>query len=347
VGKEKHWGFTSGFMNEIITFTPDEIAILEGIKDGLQTEINKKTLDGVISKLRALSRKQITKVDDAIELIMKSEGMAVTQKPSYKIDIETVDIIRQAIKQNKMISGKYLGNDKVLAPYGIIYSANVYLIGVEEGKPDPYVYSLHRLSEVKLTEKTFDKGYFDIKEYANRSFGVYQNEVRKVELLFSPQVKEDVLHYSFHPTQKVKENDVEKYYVWAETKVNRTVTEYSCWPGMPEFTNHVKKPEFGSIEVSKQVLRNGKASNEDTSYKVMLFGSGDSTGSYWYEDSYANMTMTSSLGRKPLKSVGWTATMPGAIVLETRSSASPETGMVRPLFKTMVCDMYETLYKNQ
>jgi hypothetical protein len=35
VGKEKHWGFTSGYMNEIINFTPEEIAILEGIKDGI------------------------------------------------------------------------------------------------------------------------------------------------------------------------------------------------------------------------------------------------------------------------------------------------------------------------
>lgn len=207
VGKEKHWGFTSGYMNEIINFTPDEIAILEGIKDGLQVDFKKKTLESVITKLKALSRKQIHKVDDAIELIMKSEGVAVSQKPSYKIDINVIDTIRQAIKENKMICGKYLGNDKLLAPYGIIYGSNVFLIGVEEGKPDPYVYRLHKLTDVKLTDKTFDKGDFDIKEYANHSFGVYQNEVMKVELLFSPEVKEDVLNFNFHPTQKVKENE--------------------------------------------------------------------------------------------------------------------------------------------
>ena len=207
VGKEKHWGFTSGYMNEIINFTPDEIAILEGIKDGISPDFKQKTLENVITKLKALSRKQITKVDDAIELIMKSEGVAVSQKPSYKIDIQIVDTIRQAIKENKMISGKYLGNDKLLAPYGIIYGSNVFLIGVEKGKPDPYVYRLHKLTDVKLTDKTFDKGDFDIKEYANHSFGVYQNEVMKVELLFSPEVKEDVLNFNFHPTQKVKENE--------------------------------------------------------------------------------------------------------------------------------------------
>lgn len=207
VGKEKHWGFTSGYMNEIISFSPDEIAILESIKDGLNVEFKKKTLDSVITKLKALSRKQITRVDDAIELIMKSEGVAVTQKPSYKIDIQLIDTVRQAIKQNMMICAKYLGNDKILAPYGIIYGSNIYLIGVEEEKPNPYVYRLHKLSDVKLTDKSFDKGDFDIKEYANHSFGVYQNETIKVELLFTSDVAEDVLNYNFHPTQKIKQNN--------------------------------------------------------------------------------------------------------------------------------------------
>ena len=208
VGKEKHWGFVSGYMmNEIISFSPDEIAVLEGIKDSLQIESKKQTMDKVITKLRAHSRKQIKKIDDAVELILKSEGFAVSQKPSYKIDIRIMDTIRQAIKEQVMVRCKYCGNDKVLAPYGIIYGSNAYLIGVEDGKPNPYVYSLHKLTDVQLSNKQFDKGDFDIKEYANTSFGVYHNEVMKVELLFTPDVAEDVLNYSFHPTQKVKQNE--------------------------------------------------------------------------------------------------------------------------------------------
>lgn len=207
VGKEKHWGFTSGYMNEIINFTPEEIAILEGIKDGITPDFNKKTLESVITKLKAFSRKQITKVDDAIELIMKSEGTAVTQKPSYKIDVNIIDAIRQGIKENRKVRGKYNGKDKLLAPYGIIYGSNVYLIGIEGDWTNPYVYSLHKLSDIKLTNETFDKGDFDIREYANTSFGVYHNEVMKVELLFSPDAAEDVLNYNFHPTQKVKQNE--------------------------------------------------------------------------------------------------------------------------------------------
>lgn len=207
-GREKHWGFSrSSHLREIISFSKDEIAELEGVKNNLQFESTKNVLNGIVEKLKVLSRKNAAEIEDAIEILLKTEGSAVTQKPSYKIDIQILDTIRQAIKENLRIKCKYDGRDKILSPFGIVYGANVYLIGVEGDKPDPYVYRLHKVTDIELTEEKFDKGDFDIKEYANRSFGVYQNEIIKVELRFSKEVAEDVLNYNFHPTQKVKQND--------------------------------------------------------------------------------------------------------------------------------------------
>ena len=207
-GREKHWGFSrSSHLREIISFSKDEIAELEGIKNNLQLESTKDVLNGIVDKLKVLSRKNAAEIEDAIEILLKTEGSAVTQKPSYKIDIQILDTIRQAIKENLRIKCKYDGRDKILSPFGIVYGANVYLIGVEGDKPNPYVYRLHKVTDIELTEEKFDKGDFDIKEYANRSFGVYQNEIIKVELRFSKEVAEDVLNYNFHPTQKVKQND--------------------------------------------------------------------------------------------------------------------------------------------
>ena len=207
-GREKHWGFSrSSHLREIISFSKDEIAELEGVKNNLQLDSTKDVLNGIVDKLKVLSRKNATEIEDAIEILLKTEGSAVTQKPSYKIDIQILDTIRQAIKENLRIKCKYDGRDKILSPFGIVYGANIYLIGVEGDKPDPYVYRLHKVTDIELTEEKFYKGDFDIKEYANRSFGVYQNEIIKVELRFSKEVAEDVLNYNFHPTQKVKQND--------------------------------------------------------------------------------------------------------------------------------------------
>lgn len=207
-GREKHWGFPkSSHLKEIISFSKDEIAQLENIKKGLQYENQQEVLDTVIAKLKTLSQKNLAKIEDAIEMMLKSEGFAVSQKPSYKIDVELLDKIRQAIAGNLRIKCTYDGREKILSPYGIVYGANVFLVGVEGNWENPYVYRLHRITDVELTDQTFDKGDFNIREYANRSFGVYQNEIIKVELLFSADVAEDVLNFNFHPTQKVKQNE--------------------------------------------------------------------------------------------------------------------------------------------
>ena len=207
-GREKHWGFSrSSHLKEIISFTKDEIVELENIKNGIELENKKLVMESVLTKLKALSKKDSGEIEDAIEILLKTEGSAVTQKPSYKVDVQILDIIRQAIKENFRIKCKYDGREKILSPYGIVYGSSVYLVGVEGNKHNPYVYRMHRLANIELTNQTFDKGDFNIKEYANRSFGVYQNEINKVELLFSECVAEDVLNFNFHPTQKVKQND--------------------------------------------------------------------------------------------------------------------------------------------
>lgn len=187
-GREKHWGFArSGHLREIISFTKGEIAELEGIKNEIQLDNKKEMLDSVITKLRALSKKDSAQIEDAIEILLKTEGAAVSQKPCHKIDVKILDAVRQAIKENKRIRIKYNEKEKTLSPYGIIYGSNVFLIGVEGDWTEPYVYRLHKICDVELTEETFDKGDFDIKEYANRSFGVFQNDIIKVELLFDKE----------------------------------------------------------------------------------------------------------------------------------------------------------------
>ena len=204
--REKHWGFTSGYLNEFITFAPDEIATLESIKETLKYKDKKQTIETIITKLKAISRKNITNVEDAIEMILKTEGVAVSQKPNYKVDLKTLETIRTAIKENRKINVLYRDKNKTLAPYGIIYGSNMHLIAMEGNSEHPYNYLIHKINKIELTRETFDKGDFDIKEYANRSFGVYQNKPMKVELLFEQRVQEDVLNHNFHPTQKIKQN---------------------------------------------------------------------------------------------------------------------------------------------
>lgn len=59
-----------------------------------------------------------------------------------------------------------------------------------------------------VTHEKFEPQKFDLKEYSNKSFGVFQGKIYDVKLKFIPEAAEDVMNYNFHPTQKItKEAD--------------------------------------------------------------------------------------------------------------------------------------------
>jgi len=66
---------------------------------------------------------------------------------------------------------------------------------------------LHNCNDLKLTDEKFDSKGFNLREFANQSFGIYQGEIYNVKLKFSANVADDVLNYNFHPTQKLKKNN--------------------------------------------------------------------------------------------------------------------------------------------
>ena len=209
--RKKYWGFSNAFMKEIINFTPEEIANLVKIKDEQSKKGFKdkeKLLEQMLEKIKAFSRRNITKIDNSIEILMQTEGFAVRQMPKFNIDLNFLSTIREAMKSNKKITAEYNGKPRLLSPYGLIYGEKIYLIAVESKKgTTPYCYLLHKLSDVQITNETFDKGDFNLDEYSKKSFGIYQGEINDVKLLFSKNVAEDVLNYNFHSTQKVKQNE--------------------------------------------------------------------------------------------------------------------------------------------
>lgn len=200
----KHWGFSNRLYAKLISFTPEEIANLEQIKDVLSNGKSLETLDKTIEKLKAVTTKHHTSIEDEIEMLLHTEGFAIRQKPNYHIDISVLAVVRDAIQNSKVITGIYHDKQRILQPLGVIYGEKTYLVAREEAKgQDIYNYILHKLKDVKITQQIFDKGGFNLEEHSKKSFGVYQGEIMDVRLLFSPSVAEDILCYNFHPTQKI------------------------------------------------------------------------------------------------------------------------------------------------
>ena len=204
----KHWGFVNYSISNFISFTPEEIGNIEQQERRTTNKEAKAAMSRAVEKMKSLSRRSGHKLENEVELYMQTEGYAVRQMPQYKIDIKTLDVIRNAVQNSKVVTGIYHDKKRTIEPLGMIYGEKIYLIAREKKKGEEiYTYLLHKFEDLELTDKTFDKQDFNLQEYTNLSFGIYHGEMLDVKLSFDKEVAEDALKYNFHPTQKVKQED--------------------------------------------------------------------------------------------------------------------------------------------
>ncbi len=201
----KHWGFINYSISNFINFTSKELANIEQYQRRTTNKELKSELGKTIEKIKAFNRKNINSIENNIEMIMQTEGYAVRQMPQYKISINSLEQVREAMRNSKIISATYHDKLRLIEPLGMIYGDKIYLVAREKKKGNGiYNYLLHKFSDIKLTQKTFDKGNFNLEEYTKLSFGVYHGEILNVKLSFSPELTADAINYNFHPTQKIK-----------------------------------------------------------------------------------------------------------------------------------------------
>ena len=211
---QKHWGFINYSISNLISFKPKEIANIEQLQRRTTNKEMKEELGKTIEKLKSLNKKHSLPLENNIELYMQTEGYAVRQMPQYKISLESLEVIREAVQHSKMVTGIYHNKERLIEPLGMIYGEKIYLIAKEKAKGDGiYNYLLHKFENLKLTDKIFDKDDFNLQEYTNLSFGVYHGEILEVELLFSKDLAKEASQFNFHPTQSGKWNDDGTYTV--------------------------------------------------------------------------------------------------------------------------------------
>ena len=202
---QKHWGFINYSISQFVTFTPKEVANIEQCQRRTTNKEMKEELGKTVEKIKAFNRKHENSLENNIELYMQTEGYAVRQMPQYKINIEALEVIRDAVQHSKVVTGIYHDKKRTIEPLGMIYGEKIYLVAREKAKGDGiYNYLLHKFQDLKLTDKSFDKGDFDLQAYTNLSFGVYHGEVLDVKLSFTPDLAEEASKFNFHPTQKGK-----------------------------------------------------------------------------------------------------------------------------------------------
>jgi predicted DNA-binding transcriptional regulator YafY len=168
-----------------------------------------------VSKLRALMKPDaLTRVAPDLEALTEAEGLAMRPGPKPKINAEVMGKLRLAILSTKKVKIHYLyrGSGKrgfdIVHPYGFLYGSRHYLVAWSENEQarDFRNFALSNIERAELLDSSFRKRRFSLQEYAELSFGVFQEKPFDVVWKFSPEAAADAKEYVFHPTQVMEEH---------------------------------------------------------------------------------------------------------------------------------------------
>ena len=171
-----------------------------------------RTLEALERKVRAAIRSStLRKMVPDVEALVRAETIAVQAGPRPFEDEILIAKIRQAVMAMKALKfsyagGRMPGTARTVTPYGLMFGRANYLVAAEIGRPSPRTWRLDRLRNVEVLDvPAAPPKDFSLQDYADRSFGIYQDKVEDVALRILPQGAEDALGWRFHPTQTTEQ----------------------------------------------------------------------------------------------------------------------------------------------
>lgn len=213
-----HWRLQSSPLRQFIHFSAEELAELESAAGHLERSGLVESADrlrGLAVKLRAVARRPSpVEFEAALEALMGAEGLAMRAGPKENLEEGLLSLMRDAITTRRTIEFDYLSRTtgqcsrQRVQPYGVLYGNRAFLVGQVDWADDTRLWRLANVSDARLADETFDRDpAFDLRSYAERSFGTFQEEPVEVELRFDTDAAPDAKAFRFHPGQTAVEND--------------------------------------------------------------------------------------------------------------------------------------------
>jgi predicted DNA-binding transcriptional regulator YafY len=173
-----------------------------------------RALEALERKIRAAMRSaSLARIVPDLEALVQSEAIAVQAGPRPFEDEALIAVVRQALMAMQALGFTYVGGSRPgarreVTPYGLMFGRANYLVAAEHGAAEPRNWRLGRIRDIEVLDRTAARPPgFDLQSYANRSFGIYQEDVEDVALRILPASAEEAGSWRFHPTQRVVAQD--------------------------------------------------------------------------------------------------------------------------------------------
>jgi predicted DNA-binding transcriptional regulator YafY len=218
--KVKRWRMPSGRLNRLIDFSVTELADLESAiallkRENLPGQAN--SLWRLSNKLKALMRPDVARqVEPDLDALLEAEGLAMRPGPKPRTNRTVIEELRHAVMACHEVEIMYRNrstnriNKRLVRPYGFLFGHRHYLVAfhLNPKAMDFTLFSMPNIEEVKDTGEMFERDEeFSLKEFAERSFGVFQEEPFDVVWKFSPKAARNAHEFMFHPTQKSEKQE--------------------------------------------------------------------------------------------------------------------------------------------
>ncbi|MFG1348817.1 helix-turn-helix transcriptional regulator [Xanthobacter autotrophicus] len=201
--------------NFITAPTAEELAELTNLAEAMKARDPARAdlLHSLRRKIEAaLRRSDQLRLGPDIEAHLSTEVWAHVPGPAKLCRPEVLKTIRHAILAERALEicyrkvGEETARAHRLIPYGLILGMRHYLVAGFPERPEPHLLRLDRIDEgMELDEPGHRPKGFDLRAHAWRSFGFYQEEPERIELVFDPAAAADARSTAFHPTQELQE----------------------------------------------------------------------------------------------------------------------------------------------
>ncbi|WP_417486611.1 helix-turn-helix transcriptional regulator [Maricaulis sp.] len=218
----KRWRVPRRRVGEFFAPQADEVAALELAlstleREGLAREAGQlRSLRSKIDLLMPDRGRARVEADE--EALLEAMGHAARPGPQPASDPEVDAAIAQALKGPFVLKIRYRGRrdetarERWIEPYGLLLGARRYLVGRDRDREDGHMRHF-RVEDIEVAEATEDwfarLDGFDFDAYANRAFGVFQDdrEFGEVVWRFTARAAPHAARYRFHPGQTSETGD--------------------------------------------------------------------------------------------------------------------------------------------
>ena len=217
----KRWRLPSAPLRDLMSLSAEELAALDMAVEtmkraGLSAEAGE--LLNLREKMLALvPRSKVARIETDHEALLVAQGLAARPGPRQRIDRKIIVAIGEAIKACRMLDVEYRSRNESaprrrrLAPYGLLTGLRRYLVARAGDAPCSAplrLYVVENLSLAEVAKETFERDPgFDLQAFADRAFGVFQNEDEFGEVVwrFTPKAAAHARAFEFHPGQVFEE----------------------------------------------------------------------------------------------------------------------------------------------